>query len=74
MTQLQQRFACRRDADATPDAMKDGFAELLFEQKDLTADRRLRDVQLGAGRGERAGIRNGADDLELPEIHRPKLT
>ena len=69
MAQLQQRFAGRRDADAPADAMEDRLAELVLEQQDLAADGRLRDVQLLAGGGERAGVGDGADDLELPEVH-----
>ena len=69
VAQLEQRFAGRRDADAAADAMKDRLAELLFEQQDLAADGRLRDVQLFAGGRERAGIGDRADDFELPQIH-----
>ena len=53
--------------DAAADAEKDGLLQLFFEQQDLPADRRLRDVQLVAGRGERAGLRDGANDLEPDE-------
>ena len=69
MAQLEQRFAGRRDADAAADAMEDRLAELVLEQQDLPADRRLRDVQLLAGGGERSGVGDGADDLELPQVH-----
>ena len=69
VAQLQQRFAGRRDADAPADAMEDRLAELVFEQQDLPADGRLRDVQLLARRRERAGFGDGADDFELPQIH-----
>ena len=47
----------RRDADAPADAVEDRLAELVLEQEDLAADRRLRDVQLVAGGGERARYR-----------------
>ena len=69
VTQLEQRFAGRGDPDAPADAMEDRLAELVFEQQDLAADRRLRDMQLLAGGGEGAGVGDGADDLELPQIH-----
>ena len=69
VAQLQERFASGRDADAPADAVEDRLAELLLEQQDLPADRRLRDVQLFAGGGERAGVGDGADDFELPKIH-----
>src|SRR5205823_1168707 len=73
VTQLQQRFACRGNSNAPADAMKDRFAEFLFEQQDLAADRRLRDVELLARGGEGAGVGYGADDFELPKVHASKL-
>src|SRR2546430_3594558 len=45
VAQLQQRFARRGNSNAPADAMEDRFAEFLFEQQDLAADRRLRDVE-----------------------------
>ncbi len=69
MAQLEQRFAGRGDPDAPADAMKDRLAELVLEEKDLPADRRLRDVQLFAGGRKGAGFSDGADDFELPQIH-----
>ena len=74
VAQLKQRFASGRDSDPPPDPVEDRFAELLLEQQDLPADRRLRHVQLFAGGRERAGIGNRADDFELPQIHCSKLT
>ena len=68
VTELEQRFAGRRDADAPADAQEDGLVQLLFEQQDLPADRRLRHVQPFAGSGEGAGFGDGADDLELAKI------
>ena len=69
VAQLEQRFAGGRDADAAPDAVKHRLAELLFEQQNLAADGRLRDAQLLAGGRERSGVGDGADDLELPQVH-----
>src|SRR4051812_25619759 len=69
MTELEQRFAGRGDADPASDAMKHRLAQLVLEQEDLTTDRRLRDVQLGTRGRERAAVGNGTDDLELAEIH-----
>src|SRR6185369_16251529 len=69
MAQLQERFARRRNADASSDAMEDRLAEFVLEQQDLAADGGLRDVQLFARGGERAGVGDRADDLELPEVH-----
>ena len=69
MRQLQQRVAGRSDPDAAADAEKDRLLQLFFEQQDLAADRRLRDVQLVAGGGERAGLGDGANDLELTKVH-----
>ena len=48
--------------------------QFLLEQQDLTADRRLRNVQLRAGRGEGTRIGDGADDLELAQVHALQIT
>ncbi len=69
VTELEQRFTRRRDADAPADAEEDGLVQLLFEQEDLPADRRLRHVQPFAGSGEGAGFGDRADDFELTKIH-----
>ena len=71
VTELQERFAGGSDPDAAADAVKDRLAEFFFEQQDLPADRRLRDVELRPGRGEGAAVGNGADDLELAQVHAP---
>ena len=69
VTELQQRLAGRRDADAPADAQEDRLVQLFLEQEDLPADRRLRDVQPFAGSGEGAGLGDGADDLQLAQVH-----
>src|SRR4029453_824643 len=65
MAQLQQRLPSGGDADATPDAKKDRLLQLVFEQQNLTADRRLRHVQLVPRGRERTGFGDRTDDLEL---------
>ena len=70
MAQLQQRFAGRRDLDAAAEPDEQRLLEFFFEQQDLTADRRLRDVQPRAGGGERTALGNRAQDFELSQIHR----
>ena len=69
MAELQQRVAGRRDADAAADAVEHRLTQFLLEQKNLAADGGLRYPQLLASCGERPGVRYGADDLELPEVH-----
>ena len=49
--------------------MEDRLSELGLEEQDLTADRRLRNVQFLAGGGKGTRIGDGADDFELPEVH-----
>jgi len=46
LTELDQAFSRRRHAHLAADAQEQRLAELLFEQQDLAADRRLRHVQL----------------------------
>ena len=67
--ELDQRLsgAGRRGAATLPDEHR--LAQLVFEEQDLAAHRRLRDVELVPGAGERAGLGNRAEDFELPEIH-----
>ena len=68
VAQLEQRFACGRDADAPADPQEHRLAEFVLEQQNLPADRRLRDVQFLPGSGERAGLGDGPDDLELAKV------
>ena len=41
------------------------IAQLLFEQQNLAADRRLRYMELAAARRERSGFRDGLENFEL---------
>ena len=63
-------IAGRRDANAPPDPQEDALVQLVLEQQNLAADRRLRHVQLSPGAGERSGLGDRLDDLELAQIHR----
>ena len=65
MAELQQRLAGGGDLDAAAEPDEQPLVELVLEQQDLPADRRLRDVQLGAGAGEGAGFGDGPDDFQL---------
>ena len=68
-------LSCSSDSPAgvmrmrRPTRRNTGSFELVFEQQNLAADRRLRDVQLLAGGGERTGFGDGADDFELSKVH-----
>ncbi len=50
-------------------AVEQRHPQLALQRRDLAADRRLGHVQLLARGGERAGVGDRADDLELPEVH-----
>ena len=69
LAELDQALGGRRHPHLAADAQEQRLAELLFEQQDLTADGRLRHVQLAPARGERAGLGNGLKDFELAKIH-----
>ena len=69
LPQLHEALGRRRHADLAADAQEQRLAQLLFEQQDLTADRRLRHVQLPAARGERPGLGDRLENFELAQIH-----
>src|SRR5688572_3994027 len=71
MTELEERFAGRRNADAPADTQEHRLLELVFEEENLPADRRLRDVELVAGGGERPRFGDGSYDFQLSKIHDP---
>src|SRR3974390_2536528 len=55
--------------EAAPMAMKQRYAELLLERRDLTRDGRLRQPKLLPGMGEAARLRGGMKDLQLVPVH-----
>ena len=69
VAQLQEGLTGSGDPDTPADSVKHRLAELLLEQQDLPADCRLRHVKLLARRREGARIGDGADDLQLPQVH-----
>ena len=69
LAELHEALGRRRHPHLAADAQKQRLAELLFEQQNLPADGRLRDVQLPAARRERSGFGDGLEDFELAEIH-----
>ena len=69
LAELHEALGRRRHAHLTPDAQKQRLAELLLEEQDLAADRRLRHMELFAARRERSGVRDGLEDLELAKVH-----
>ena len=69
LPELDEAFGGRRHPDLAADAEKQRLAKLLLEEQDLAADRRLRDVQLPAAGGERAGFGDGLENFELSKVH-----
>ena len=63
LTELHQALRRRRHAHLAADAQEQWLPELLLEQENLAADRRLRNVQLPPARGKRAGLGNGLKNL-----------
>ena len=73
MPELDEAFRRRRHPHLPADPQKQRLAELLLEQENLAADRRLRDVQLAPAPAERSGLGDRLKDFELPEVHvRPR--
>ena len=69
LAELDEAFGGRRHPHLAADAQEQRLAELLFEQQNLAADRRLRDVQLAAARGERSGFGDRLENFELAKVH-----
>src|SRR5262245_12780609 len=69
MTQLEQRLSGGSDPDSPADPVKHRLTELVLENENLPADGGLGDVKLVAGRGKGAGLSDGPNDFELPEVH-----
>ena len=70
LAELHEALGRRRHPHLAADAQEQRLAELLLEQQNLAADRRLRHVQLPAARGERAGLGDRLEDFELAKVHR----
>ncbi len=68
-SEAQQGLAGGRDANPPPDPQKQRFVQLFFEQQDLSADGRLRDVQASPRAGERTGLNDRAQDFQLTQVH-----
>ena len=69
LAELHEALGRGRHSDLASDAQEQRLAELLFEQQNLTADGRLRHVELPPARGERPGFGDRLQDFELPQIH-----
>ena len=52
-----------------PETEEQLLVQLLFEQEDLAADGRLRQMELLAGARERAGLRDRPQNFELAKVH-----
>jgi hypothetical protein len=63
LAELDEGLGDWRHADLAPNAQEQRLAELFFEKQNLTADGRLRDVQLAARRRKRSGFGDGLKNL-----------
>ena len=68
VAELQKSFSGRRQPDLPAEPHEQRFLQFLFEQEDLAADGRLRDVHQPGGSRERAGVGDGLDDFELAQV------
>ena len=69
LAQPEKSGAGRRNPDLAAKPQEHLLLQLLFEQQNLTADGRLRQVQLLPGARERSRLRDGAEYFELSEVH-----
>ena len=56
--------------DAAADALEQRRPQLVFEEADAAADRRLREVQQGRGAREAAPAHDRHERLDVAELHR----
>ena len=68
-----QRLARRRQPDVARRAVEQRPADLRLERPDLLRQRGLRDVQPRRRLGERPGLRDREQVLQLPQRHRSRL-
>jgi hypothetical protein len=73
LPELDERLRRRRHPYLPADPQEQRLAELLFEQENLAADCRLRDVELSTARGERSGFGDCLQDFELAQVHAGRL-
>jgi hypothetical protein len=66
---LQHGVARRGQLDSSAEPDEQRLVDFVLEQQHLPADGGLRQMQLDAGPGEGAGVGNGANDLELTQVH-----
>jgi hypothetical protein len=69
LAEAEQGRAGRGDPHLATEAQEQLLLQLLFEEQNLPADRRLRQVQLLPRPGEGAGFGDGPEDLELTQVH-----
>ncbi len=69
LPELDEALGRGGHANLPSDAQEQRLAQLLFEQQNLAADRRLRHVQLAAAGRERPGLGNRLQNLKLTQVH-----
>ena len=67
----KQHFALLGQQQAPRVAMEQRGLQVIFQRRDLAADRRLAEMQGFAGMGEGAGVGGGVENAQLVPVHRP---
>src|SRR5690606_18423164 len=72
----EHQFAQPGRAGAVPVALEEGTAEHPFDALELGGEGGLGQPERGSGLADTSGVRDGADDLEVPEleVHNGKVT
>lgn len=68
---VEQGLAGGQQAHALGDALEEGRAQLVFQREDVTAERRLGDVQPARGPAHVALFRHRDEGLEVRDAHGP---
>ena len=70
----KQVFALRRELNAATDPIEQRHSQLGFQRVDLPRERRLTQVQAGGRTRKAAGVGDGGEGAQMPEVHAAMIT
>ena len=74
LTELNETLGGRCHPNLTPYSKEEGLTQFIFEESNLSTDRRLRHVEFATARRERARLRDRLENFQLAQIHwKPRI-